>query len=241
MKIIINEQKIDKFGKIGLYLNLGGIIGMGIAVWLSFSAATEEDTLQYSLALTLLLIGFIISQISFYLLNRYGRRPRMDQQLAKALKGMAGDNTFYIFITSASYVLLGPAGLWTLIPYYQSGTITYEKNRFRQRGGGIFAWYSRIFLQESIGRPEYDADVEIDNLQKDLKKLLGEEELPPIRAALVFMSPKADLQIEESPIPALTPETLKPYFKQYAKDNPMPPAEVRRIKDALPKESLEKA
>src|SRR4030065_43049 len=75
------------------------------------------------------------------------------------------------------------AAIWVLIPRYQRGTITYEKGRWRQKGGNL---YLKIFAQEGLGRPDLEIGGEVEAVTRYLKKLLPEREFPQIQAALIF-------------------------------------------------------
>ncbi len=90
--------------------------------------------------------------------NRWGRSPRPDELIDKGLKGLGREYTIYHYVTAASHLLVGPAGVWTLMPYYQSGKIVYEKKRWKSRGGGFIQSYLRLFGQENMGRPEIESE-----------------------------------------------------------------------------------
>mgnify|MGYP000955513052 FL=1 len=185
-----------------------------------------------------LIVGFILSQFGIYFGNRFGRRPRTDERITAALKGLTKDYTLYHYLAPVNHLLVGPAGVWILEPYHQRGTITYEKNRWRQKGGGLMLGYLKIFAQEGLGRPDLEVQADLDSMRDALKKSLGDD-LPPLNASLLFYDPRADIQADEAPHPTLKIDQLKDFLRKHAKENPFPPEQVKRITDLLPKESIE--
>jgi hypothetical protein len=196
------------------------------------------DKFGYSLAA--LLLGFFMSQIGMYYGNRWGRSPRPDEMIDKGLKGLGREYTMYHYKTPAAHLLVGPAGVWTLMPYYQSGKIVYEKKRWKSKGGGFLQSYLRLFGQENMGRPEIESETEIEATRRYLLKFLPEEsEIPPIHALLLFTSPKVELSLEEAPLPAITPKDLKDFMREKSKESPISNQVLDSIIQVLPKPERE--
>lgn len=233
MKVIANEKLIRRNGRIGQFASLAALIVLAAGMYVSF--ARPE---LFLVAAGALLVGFILSQIGIYFGNRWGRNPRPHALLSQALKGLTNEYTLYHYNTPASHLLVGPAGIWVLMALYQRGEIRYdpEKGRWRQRGGGFAASYMRLFGAEHIGRPDLDAAAEVESVRQYLQKRLGTEKIPPVNAALVFLSDKAELDVAEAPLPAMPARKIKDFIRQVAKTQPMAPAEQARIKELLPKE-----
>jgi hypothetical protein len=187
-------------------------------------------------AVAALLVGFTLTQIGMYFGNRWGRSPRPDEKLDAGLKGLTKDYSLYHWTTPISHVLVGPAGIWVLLPYHQRGTVEYRKNRWRNKGGGFLQGYMRIFGQEGLGRPELEAESEINSLRKALAKEMEEDEIPEIKAVLVFTTEEVEIQAEEAPTPALPLKKLKDFMRQRAKEKPITPAKLESVKSVLPEE-----
>ena len=79
-----------------------------------------------------------------------------------------------IIICADPHLLLGPSGIWVLLPRHQTGKIIYQKGRFKQKGGGILQGYLRMFAQEGMGRPDLELEGEIDAVKRFIKKKLPE-------------------------------------------------------------------
>ncbi len=235
MKIITNITLIKRNAKIGQFTSIGALVVLGIGLYISFKM---PDKFVYSLAA--LLLGFFMSQIGMYYGNRWGRNPRPDEMIDKGLKGMGREYTMYHYKTPASHLLVGPAGVWTIMPYYQSGKIIYEKKHWKSKGGGFLQSYLRLFGQENMGRPEIESETEIEATRRYLLKILPDNtEIPPIRALLLFTSPKVELSVEDAPLPAITPKDLKDFMREKSKENALSNQVLESITQVLPKPERE--
>jgi len=235
MKILIHEKIIRRNAKIGQFTSLGSLLILAGGMYVSFAYPT-----QLYISFSALLVGFIASQVGIYFGNRWGRRPRIDERLTSALKGLTKDYTIYHFLTPVNHLLVGPAGVWIIEPYYQRGTIVYDRGKWKQKGGGLLLGYLKIFAQEGLGRPDIEIKADIDNLTDQLKKTLdANQPLPPINVVLVFTDERAVLETESSLIPAIKLDQLKEFIRKNAKQTPLPVAEIKRITTVLPNESIE--
>jgi hypothetical protein len=229
MKVIIDEKLIKRNARIGQVLTIVSLATLGAGMFITFQ---REDLLPVSVIA--LLVGFLLSQIGIYFTNRWGRSPRPDEQVTLALKGLDKRYALYHYQTPASHVLVGPAGIWILLPKHQRGTITYQKNRWKQSGGGFIQNYLKLFAQEGIGRPDLELESETEGLMKYLKKAFPENtEIPKIQAALVFSNPDANLQAEDAPSPTLPAKKLKDFIRGAAKAKPISAEMVSLIQHTI--------
>ncbi len=228
MRIVRNEKLIQRNRRIGLITSLLSLVVLGIGTFITLRMKE-----QFTWALVALIIGFLLTQVSIYYGNRWGRSPRPDQILDGVLKGLPGQYTLYHYATPVSHLLIGPAGVWVLLPYSQKGTITYRKRRWSLRGGGFWQAYMRIFGQEGLGRPDAEAEAELRYLQKTLQRNLGNE-LPPLHAMLIFTHPESQLQIEEEPpFPVLPAKKVKDFLRKAAKEAPLSESWLRKLEETL--------
>jgi hypothetical protein len=235
MKIVTNLKLIKRNAKIGQYTSLGALVVLGIGLYITFKYPT---LFAYSLAA--LLIGFFMSQLGINFTNRWGRNPRPDDVIDKSLKGLGKEFTIYHYVTPVSHLLVGPAGIWTIIPFFQNGTVVYDKKRWRVKGGGFLQSYMRLFGQENLGRPDVESEAEIDSAKRYLKRVLPEgAEIPQIRAALLFANPKVELKVEDAPVPAMTPKDLKDFLREKSKEKTISDMMLSYIRKALPQPEKE--
>ena len=231
MKIIKNEKLIKRNSVIGQWLSLGALVVLGLGMYISF---TKPDLFTYSLIC--LLVGFIMTQVGMYMGSRWGRSPRPDEKLDGGLKGTHAEFTLYHYATPAAHLLVGPAGVWTLLPYHQRGKIFFEKNRWKMKGGGFLQGYMRIFGQEGIGRPDIDAENEVLTTKRFFSKNMDETNIPEVKAVLVFTNDEVELDKGDSPIPAIKLKQLKEFVRQNSKNRVLTSAQIAEITNLFVKE-----
>ena len=228
MKIIKNEKLIKRNAQIGSWTSLAALVVLGGGMYLSF---TRPELFMYSLIA--LLAGFTLTQVGMYMGNKFGRSPRPDEKLDAGLKGLQNEFVMYHYTTPVSHLLLGPAGLWVVMPYHQRGQVAFKKNRWNMKGGGFLQGYMRIFGQEGLGRPEIEIDNEINSLKKYLLKHMDESEIPEIKALMVFTSDDVEIDGEGSPVTALKLKQLKDFIRQRAKEKKLSAETLNKLKTVL--------
>jgi hypothetical protein len=229
MQIVTNESLVKRNARIGQIASIGGLGILVVGMIISF---TRADLFIWSLLA--LLLGFTLSQVGIYFGNRWGRRPRPDEHLDAALKGLDQNYTLYHYTTPTAHLLVGPAGLWVLLPRQQRGTIIFEKGRWRQKGGGLIQAYMRFFAQEGIGRPDLEAQTEIESVHKFLSSQMDEDEVPDINVILVCTNDNATIvESEEATMPAIPVKKLKDFIRKTAKGKPISLVVSKTIQDAF--------
>jgi hypothetical protein len=227
MIISRNERYIKRRKTLGQYSGYLAILILGGGMYVSFRY--QEQIIFSFLAL---IFGFTLSQISVFYTNRFGRSPRPDQELENALKGLDDRYVLYHYRTAVSHLLVGPAGVLILLPYYQKGKITYDekKKRWKRAGGNA---YLRFFAQDSIGRPSLDIAAAKKDLTKELLKI-PDFELPELRAVLIFSNEKAEVEADNAPEATLHISQVKKYVRKEAKsDRSLSMPVVKTVQDAL--------
>jgi hypothetical protein len=234
MKIIKNEKLIKRNGSIGGWTLGASMLLLGGALYINIFKNPRADIQSVYLMSGGFVVGYILMLIGLYFVNRFGGNPRIDEKIDSALKGLPGDYTIYHFKTPAPHLLVGPAGIWVLIPYRQRGIMTYTKNRWRVKNGGFAQTYMSIFGLEGIGRPDLEAENEINSVKKHLVKNLSENDTPEVRATLLFTNEQMEIQVEGAPLPAMKLKQLKDFMRQKAKEKPLRQIQLTAIKSALP-------
>jgi hypothetical protein len=225
MRIVKDEALIKKKGRIGQWTSVGALAILGVGMYLSFQQ--KSDLFPYSIGA--LILGFTMTQIGMYYSSRFGRSPRPDEKLDAALKGLPGDTTLYHYSGPASHMLVGPMGIWALLPYHQRGTLTYDGRRWRLRGGGFMQGYMSLFGQEGLGRPDAEAANQIGAINKHLEKHMESAAVPPVQAALVFTHDELEINVEEAPLPAVHMKKLKDFMRQKSKAGALSSERLARV------------
>jgi len=230
MNIIRNDRLIHRNSRIAMITTFGGLFVLLGGLLISFKSPE-----QMGLSWAALMLGFLLSQLGIYFSNRWGRHPRPDEQLDTALKGLDSRHTLYHYSTPVPHLLVGPSGLWVIMPYYQRGTITCSNGRLKQKGN-LGLSFLKVFAQEGLGRPDLEVDGAIDSLRSYLGKRMEGYDLPSINAAMVFTNPKVELDIPEGetpPAPAVLLKGLKSLVRKEAKSKSLSQEKVKLIEDAL--------
>ncbi len=237
MLIITDEKLIRRNTRIARTCVISGMI----VLLGGFFASIKFPEQQY-LVIFALIIGFFLSQVGIFFTNRWARQPRADILLNQALKGFDDRYAIFHYSTPASHLLVGPAGIWVFLPFFQKGSISYSKGRWHQKGGNL---YLKMFAQEGLGRPDLEVQNEIVTLQTYMKKNHPDIALPEIKAALVFTNKDAVIEIaddENPPAVAIQVDKLKDFLRKIAKTKPIPidkSLEIQKI--FLAEKGLEKA
>ncbi len=231
MKIVSNPKKISRYNKIGLYTSLASLAFLFLAVGLTLTFRNDLTTYSF----VAMVAGLILSQVGVYFANRWGKSPRIDERISQGLKGLDDRYTLYHYATAVPHLLTGPAGVWVLVPEYQAGTITFENDRYQQKGVSLL---SRFVGQEGIGRPAVEAKSYQEDFEKYLKKCLPEGNIPEVQAAIIFTNPKASVQAQEAPVPTLHVEKLKDFVRRKAKEEPANLKLIQQVQEVLPQEDV---
>jgi hypothetical protein len=234
MNIITNEALIKRNSRIAQISMIAGLMVLAGGMVISFTSAYQK---YFYLSLISLLLGFILSQIGIHYTNLYGRRPRPDELLNQGLKGLDGKYTIYHYMTPVPHLLVGPSGVWILMPRSQKGRITFSKGRWKQSGGN---WYLKMFAQDGLGRPDIDIATEQEKLNRVFTSGLAEGAVPQIQVALVFTAPGVQIEIPEDAEPiaqTIGVEKLKETVRKAAKTKPLPPPAIEQITALFPDES----
>jgi hypothetical protein len=226
MKVITNDKLVKRNARIGQVATVSGLLVLVGGMIISF-----RNPSYASLAWIALLAGFALSQVGLYFGNRWGRHPRPDELLDQGLKGLSEQYSFYHYVTPAAHLLVGPSGLWVIMPYYQAGKIVYENNRYKQKGGGFMQRYLRIFGQEGLGRPELEASSTVEAIDKYIKKYIPDVVINGTNVALVFINDRAELEVENAPVLTLPLKELKNTIRKTAKEKALSPDSIKQINE----------
>ena len=237
MKIIKNDKLIERNAKISNYLSIGGLIAMAAVAYFAVQSLTTDPskvTLQSQyLMIGSVVVSMLLTSVGNQMSKNFGRSPRPDERIDAALKGLPGETTVYHYTTPTSHLLVGPAGVWVIVASTVIGKVSYSKNRWRLSGGGFAQGYLRFFGQESIGRPDVEANADIKALQKAFAKQMDAEQIPPISAVLVFTEESAELDLADAPLPAMKVKQIKDFMRQRTKEKPFSAEQIEKVKAVL--------
>ncbi len=232
MKIIRNDKLIKRNGKISQYVLIAALVTLVVGIYLTITKSSPEEI---GWAYLFLIPSYVLVQISIAMGNRWSRSPRPDEVVTQSLKGLDNQYSLYIFTTSIPHLLIGPAGIWVIKTYHQSGKIFLDekKGTLKQKGGGNF--FTRIFASEGIGNVAKETEELINRLKKYFQK--REISNPPeIKAVDVFLSPEVVIDVPAFSETITTPEKLKDFIRRTAKQVNLSPEEIEKLTSKLPTE-----
>jgi len=227
MKLVTNEPLIKRNARIGVIAHLGGLAILIGGMVVTFLMPTRSD-----LSLLALMAGFVLANVGIFFTNRWGRRPRPDEALDAALKGLDDQYLMVHYRLGTAHALIGPSGIFALVPKFQGGQIRFEGNKWRHAG---VTWMRRFFAQESLGNPTLEAEAEAIGLSRKLQRVLPGEELPPVKSVIVFTAPEATVEAEASPSPAMHAEKLKEYMRRLPRSATLRPEQMAKVQEVIGK------
>jgi hypothetical protein len=203
MKIIIDQKKINARAKWSNVASVGGLVLLLVSVVLPLFLPTWTK-----LASVLMVVGLGAAMIGIYFANRWVRKPRPEESLAKAFKSF--DDTYRLYhypSLPCDHLLLTPMGVVILQVFNLSGNFSFQQGRWKE--AMTIGRALRYIVEEHIGDPVALAQQLKEDLDQRFKKEFGPEVNIPIKTAVTFTHPGAELDVEEAPIPICKIDKLK--------------------------------
>jgi len=213
MRVVVNERLVKRRAETAQRAMTIGMMMLLIALVLSFN-------LRYIwLAYLLMLAGVVLLNWGVSSGNKWLRKPRIDQELAKALKGLDHGHRLYNYLLPAEHVLLSPAGLFVLKVKQQDGKISCRGEKWRRQFS--LRRLLRALIEPPLGNPSKQARLETDKLRRFMTKHLPGVDVP-MQPVVVFINPKADLDVVEPVLPAMSLNALKAYLRSATQERMAP-------------------
>jgi hypothetical protein len=139
MKIVIDEKNYKRkalIGRVALFGSLAILLG-GLLLTLFGQQIgllnPQNSTLFFVIYLLILLVGFAVSRIGFYMGNRYLSPTRPDAVLRDALKGLDRKYTLMLFQGVTNYLLVEPGGLTVFVVRGQEGRTGFQAGKWKRK------------------------------------------------------------------------------------------------------------
>jgi hypothetical protein len=215
MKVFIDKSKIRKRAELSNLASIGGLFLLLASVLLPLFLP-KAVTISY----ILMAAGLGISMVGIYYANRWVRKPRPEDRLDLALKGLADSHHLYHYPSlPTDHLLLTPNGILILETISLAGSFTYKDSRWRE--AMTIGRALRSIVEEHVGDPIKSALRTEQVLQEQLAGVVSAK--VPIKAVVVFVHPNVDLKVDKPSIPVLLADKLK---KQISIDAPRLEPEV---------------
>lgn len=233
MYIYTNEAKLKKYKNISKWTT---IAAFAILIAGAVAAFSQE---YITLSFIALILGFIMSQVSISFTSKWGREPSNNNIFNVKLKGLSDNFSIYHYMDPVDHLLVGTAGTFILMPYFQGGEIGYDesKERWTQKKANFLM---KLFGQENIGRPDQECAANLQAVRdyfisKDID--FPEDKIHPV---LVFINPQAKiLEGQNFKYDTIPLGKLKDTIRTYAKEDRLSPEFIDEVTDKLPLDDIE--
>jgi hypothetical protein len=225
MKILLDRQRLSRRARLAHAASLGGMLAMLLSVAIplwhpSFATAS----------LILLLAGLAVSMLGIAAANRWVKRPRPEDVIRLALKGLPENHRLYHYLLPAEHVLLTPSGMVVIHPVTLDGAFRYRDGKWHQRFSISRAM--RFVVEPALGDPIAQAKSEALALSEFLAERIPDV-TPVISPIVLFTHPAAVLDVPASDIPVCGPDRLRRRLPQgQSKLTPETYAVIRTLFDS---------
>jgi hypothetical protein len=226
MKVILDDRKVRHRALLSHAASLGGLLAVLGSVALSLWRP-DLHLLQGAL----LGGGVMVAAVGIYFANRWVRKPRPEEALAQALRGLDDRHRLYLYLSKGpAHLLLTPAGVVALEVNNLAGLFTYREGKWRERM--TLGRAMRYFLEEPLGDPVARARAGARWLQAYLARQLPPGAQVPVQGLVVFIHPLAQVDlVDRPPIPVCTPRTLRKKLPKFPRR--LPEARYEQVVQAL--------
>ena len=183
----------------------------------------------------ILILGFITFNMGMQQMTKWGRHPRPDEVLVDALRRLNDRFTLISFPAAGKgrpeHVLVYPGGLVVISTREVPGKIMVDGNSWR-RSGGNKVWMLIGMSGPQLGNPttENDGDQTILRSILETRGLAGGDAIDGI---VVFLNPRAELEVESSEITVVTTDGLLRAVRELSSETVLPTKDRELIVAAL--------
>lgn len=219
MKIIIDKKSVKRnatIGKILRWVSLGCMLIGLIAV---FSEDIFSNPNLFTIFFSIMIVGVLLSSVSGFFTSRFGKSPRPDELIDKTFKGL--DDRFQIFHyrSSIPHLLVGPAGLWSIVPTFIDGEIIYDENKenWTHKRNSLV---NRLLQKEYFPNPSTEYKHHKKELEKILKEKTKTDNNPDLKLLVLLLNKNVSISgiIEKDNILIMPFEKVKDRFRKIAKN-----------------------
>jgi hypothetical protein len=225
MKVIIDRERLRRRATASHVASLGGLAIILGAVVLSMSRPQWA-----TLTTVLVFVGFVVSSVGIYFANRWVKKPRPEDTLALALKGLADVCRIYHYLLPADHVLLTPSGVVVIETVNLEGRFVYRGGKWKQQmtpGRAL-----RFFVEETLGDPTARAREDAQGMSQLLDAHLSSDgPAVPVNAVVLFVHPNSEVIADSPPIPVCQPAQLRKRIPTHLPK--LPQARFEQVRAAL--------
>lgn len=203
MKVFVNRQKVNTRATWSNVASVGGLILLLVSVVLPLFLPSWAN-----FAYIFMIVGMGAAMIGIYFANRWVRKPRPEESLAKVLKSFDDHYRLYHYPSlPCDHLLLTPNGVVILEVFNLSGSFSYKQGRWKE--AMTIGRALRYIVEEHISDPVLMAKQLQEELDRRFRVEFGAEVTIPIKPVITFTHPAVELDVDESSIPICKADKLK--------------------------------
>jgi len=226
MKIIRHEAYIAKRKRNSKWLALLGFLMLTGTLFL----ALLPNLLLPSYLL--MLFGFVLFNIGMQQVGKWSRNPRNDQVLDHQLKALPDRFSLVHYAPVGKkrieHILVHPGGAMILTAKEVDGVIEARRSRWKRKGSGLRRFLS--FSGPQLGNPSIETESAIGHLETFLS---AEQFEVDVEAAVVFIHPHVELNVEEPDFPVLHSDELASFLMGLPVDDELSSRDRERLIELL--------
>lgn len=226
MQIVRHAKYVKDRKKRGRWLALLGFILLSGSLFLAWYPEL------LIVAYVAMLVGFIMFNMGMQGIGKWSRSPRNDEILDHRLKGLSDRHTVVHYANVGGkvveHLMVYPGGVMVMTGKEIDGKISQVRQSWKKAGGLFRRMFT--FSGPQLGNPSFETEASI----KRVEAFLAENQLEAdVLGAVVFLHPKAELDITEPDFPVLHGEEMEEFVRDLPADETFTEAERERVIELL--------
>jgi hypothetical protein len=218
MRVVTNlllANRNRQIANILFLVTLAALIGGFALINLPLFTGQQPESWMLVLQSLILPVVFVLTLLSVRQTNLWARTPKHEEALAEALKGLSRKSVLYNYYHfPARHVLIAPQGIFVIVVRWHEGRISVNGDRWHMHKNALSRLLS-LLRMDGIGQPHVDAERGITKVKALLADIAPDA---PVDALVVFVSPKAQLEIEDPVLPVLYASDAKPNLRDHLRE-----------------------
>lgn len=226
MQIVRHAQYVKDQKRRGRWLALLGFILLSGSLFIAW----YPDLLI--IAYVAMLVGFVMFNMGMQGIGKWSRDPRNDQILDHRLKGLNDRHTVIHYANAGGkiveHLLVYPGGVLVMTGKEIDGKISQVRQSWKKSG----SLFRRLFTFSGpqLGNPSFETEKAV----KRVEAFLAENQLEAdVLGSVVFLHPKAELNIEDPDFPVLHGEEMEEFVRDLPTDETFSEDERERVIELL--------
>ncbi len=206
MKVFINQPKINARARLSNLASVSGLILLLVSVVIPLFQPSWANFTSM-----LMITGMGVAMVGIYFANRWVRKPRPEESLARVLKSFDDKHCLYHYPSlPCDHLLLTPTGLFVLEVINLAGNFSFKNGKWKE--AMTIGRALRYIVEERVSNPFVSVKQSEEELRDLLGKRLVADSFIPIRPMIVFTHPLVQLDVENAPIPICKVDKMKKHI-----------------------------